>query len=175
MRVLRDHGAGGPWPRYGVLCGAMSGPCVHPGGIANAVQTTGSWVSDLRPGNLQHWATGTAAPCLGLFKPVSVEGPLELRPEPREHADGESLWWRHEVLQRRVMADPERLAPLFVAERDEIEACWLDTPPPSEQAFKEADAALARWVETVGGEPRRDVRPVWARLSCARRDRRAEL
>jgi len=175
MRLLRDHGSDREWPRYGMLCGAMSGPCVHPGGIAKADQTTGSWVSDLQPGNLRHWATGTGAPCLGLFKPVFVEEPLDLGPEPREFSDGGSLWWRHEALQRRVMADPERLAPLFVAERDEIEARWLKSSPSSEQAFQEADAALARWVEMAYGEPSRDVRPVWARLSCARRDRRAEL
>jgi dipeptidase len=175
MRLLRDHGLDCASPRYGALSGAMIGPCVHPGGVVAVVQTVGSLVSDLRPGNLQHWATGTAAPCLGLFKPVSIEEPLELGPEPRERADGESLWWRHEVLQRRVMADPERLAPLFVAERDEIEARWLESPPSSEQAFQEADAALARWVEMAYGEPRRDVRPIWARLSCARRDHRAGL
>jgi dipeptidase len=175
MRLLRDHGNDCDWPRYGVLSGAMSGPCVHPGGVANADQTAGSWVSELRPGNLQHWATGTAAPCLGLFKPVSVEEPLDLGPEPRERADAESLWWRHEVLQRRVMEDPERLAALFIGERDALEARWLESPPSSEQAFKEADAALARWTEAVGCEARRDVRPLWARRSCARRDQHAGL
>ncbi len=175
MRVLRDHGPDRAWPSYGPISGAVAGPCVHAGGIVEMTQTAGSWVSDLRPGNSRHWATGTAAPCVGLFKPVSVDQPVDLGPAPANRADGRSLWWRHEALQRRVLANPERLAPLFVGERDEIEARWLGDPPPSDQAFKEADAALVRWVEAVGGQGARDVRPIWARITCARRDRRADF
>ena len=63
MALLRDHGAGRRWTRYRLLNGAMSAPCVHAGGVSVRSQTTASWVAELAPGRIRHWATGTAAPC----------------------------------------------------------------------------------------------------------------
>ena len=85
MAILRDHG--GPAPRYRLLNGAMAAPCMHAGGLATGSQTTASWVAELTSAGARHWVTGTAAPCTGLFKPVSVDrsprpGPLPHRPLP---------------------------------------------------------------------------------------------
>jgi len=82
MALLRDHG--GERVRWSWLNGALGAPCAHAGGLVVNTQTTASWVSELSPGAVRHWATGTAAPCTGLFKPVSVDCPLELGPVPRE-------------------------------------------------------------------------------------------
>lgn len=98
-------------------------------------QTTGSWVSELRPGAIRHWVTATAAPCTSLFKPAAVEQPLDrfLTPAghsgPTDRADDTSLWWRHERLHRRVMRDPQSLLAIYARERDELERTWLATPP----------------------------------------------
>jgi ribosome-associated toxin RatA of RatAB toxin-antitoxin module len=174
MRMLRDHGPGNPWPRYSRVNGAMSAPCVHAGGRVAASQTTASWVAELRPGEARHWVTATAAPCIGLFKPVRVDEPLDLGPAPDDRADGQSLWWRHERLHRRVLADPERLAAPLVAERDRLEQRWLADPPPPELAFKEGDALLARWSAALS--PRAaDRRPRFVRRYWATRARRAGL
>lgn len=161
MRVLRDHGDGRDGPRYHWLNGSLGAPCMHGGGlVANSV-TTASWVSELRPGNARHWATATSAPCLGLFKPVRVGEPVDLG-TPTDRAD-DSLWWRHERLHRRVLADPPRLARLFRDQRDAVEARWLAHPPASREAFAEGDRLLARWDADVHAAPEGDERPWWAR------------
>ena len=76
---------------YRWLNGAMAAPCMHAGGLLAASQTTASWVAELRPGLVRHWVTGTAAPCVGLFKPVRVEDPLDLGALPTDRADSRSL------------------------------------------------------------------------------------
>lgn len=172
MRVLRSHGAGDE-PRYRLVNGAMAAPCMHAGGLLAASQTTGSWVSELRPDAARHWVTATAAPCTGLFKPVRVGEPLDLGPAPTDRADDDSLWWRHERLHRRVMRDPARLRSLFVPERDALEARWLIDPPEPRAAFAEGDRLLAQWtarVEAAGGT---DRRPGFVRRYWAGRDQRS--
>jgi hypothetical protein len=174
MNALRDHGEG-PGPRYRLLNGAMSAPCVHAGGLLAASQTTASWVAELRPGAVRHWVTATAAPCVSLFKPVRVEEPLDLGPPPGDRADSRSLWWRHERLHRRVLRDPARLRPLFAGERDAIEARWLAAPPEPSAAFAEGDRALAEWSAKVAAAAGPDTRPRTVRRYWRVRDDRATL
>ncbi len=176
MAVLRDHG--GDRPRYSPINGALAAPCVHAGGLAAASQTTASWVAELTPDGARHWCTATAAPCTGLFKPVSVTEPLDLGPEPTDRFDDRCLWWRHELLHRRVLADPARLLPLIAPARDEVEARWLLDPPRPVDAFAEAAGLLSRWTEAVwSGEPGdgTDTRPGWVRRYWRTRDERAGL
>jgi hypothetical protein len=153
----------------------MAAPCMHAGGVLAASQTTASWVSELRADAVRHWVTGTSAPCTGLFKPVRVLEPLDLGPAPTDRADPHSLWWRHERLHRRVSRDPAALLPLFVAERDALEAGWWASPPEPAAAFAEGDRRLAQWtarVEQAGGP---DTRPAFVRRYWRERERRARL
>jgi secernin len=173
MRLLADHGPGNEHPRYAWSNGGMHAPCMHAGGILASSQTSGSWVAELTADRCAHWATGTAAPCVGLFKPVSVERPVEIL-AARDEAD-ESLWWRHERLHRRVMRNPAQLRPLFIEERDEAQARWLASPPDSDGAFTEADELLAKWCEAVSGVECRDVRPAWTRRYWHKRNERAGI
>ena len=175
MRVLRDHGEGHRAPVYSWLTGAMGTPCMHAGGLLASSQTTASWVAALGQSSVSHWATGTAAPCTGLFKPVSVDAPVDLGPTPGDRDDGRSLWWRHEHLHRRVMKDPDRLQPLLGSDRDALEGAWLRDPPPSAEAFAEADRRLAAWTARVQAVSVTDRRPAPVRRYWARRDRRAGL
>ena len=173
MTVLRSHGPT-RWPRYRLLTGNQSMPCMHGRGLLAGSVTTASWVGDLRPGG-SHWVTATSAPCLGVYKPVAVGDPVDLGPAPGETFDPATVWWRHEVQARAVMADPARLAG-HLAERDDVEAGWLADPPPSAGAFAEADRLSARWAEEAEGRlPVRDRRPWWVRRSWAVRRRRAGL
>ncbi len=169
MRLLRDHGAGQAAPTYRWLNGAMSAPCMHAGGWLAGSQTTASWVAELRPGRAQHWATATAAPCTGLFKPVAVDQPLDLGPLPTDRPDADSLWWRHERLHRRVMTDPERLGALYWEQRDSVEREWLAHPPDSATAFAQGDRLLARWTAQVVAAEGPDRRPALVRGFWARR------
>ena len=176
MAVLRDHGADGP--RYSPINGAMAAPCMHAGGLAAASQTTASWVAELTPDGARHWCTATAAPCTGLFKPVAVDDPLDLGPEPGDRFDARCLWWRHELLHRRVLTHPEQLLALITPARDEVEARWLLDPPRPEEAFAEADRLLRGWTDAVWSGALDDVadtRPPWVRRYWRIRNDRAGL
>jgi len=171
--LLRSHGPS-PVPRYSLLSGGVAAPCAHAGGLLAAVQTTASWVSDLRPGQVRHFATGTAAPCTSLFKPVDVSTPLDVGPPATDRYDPATLWWQHERLHRHVLRDPIALLPLLT-QRDEIEARWLATPPEPRDAFTEAQRQLAAWTDAVCGRPVADRRPPWVRRYWRVRNRRAGL
>ena len=176
MAVLRSHG--GDVPRYSPINGAMAAPCMHAGGLAAASQTTASWVAELTSDGAHHWCTATSAPCTGLFKPVSVDEPLDLGPDPGDRFDARCLWWRHELLHRRALTHPERLLALITPARDEVEARWLLDPPRPADAFAEAEGLLKRWTEAVwSGEPTdaADTRPAWVRRYWRVRNDRAGM
>jgi dipeptidase len=168
MSLLRSHGPS-PVPRYSIVNGAMSAPCVHAGGLVAASQTTASWVSELGHDDVQHWVTATSAPCTGLFKPVRVDASVATGPAPDDHDDGCSLWWRHERLHRRAMFDPAVALPLFTAERDAVERRWIAERPSSAEAFEEGDELLARWTAAVESAVHRDARPWYVRRYWAAR------
>lgn len=160
--ALRDHG-NAEWPRYAAINGAMAAPCMHAGGLLAASQTTASWISELSPAGDHHFATGTSAPCLSVFKPLRVGEPVDLGPVPSRDADA-SLWWTHERLHRTVMRDPARLAPQFLADRDALEARWMaGGDAHTADAWQESRAALDSWISRVDRAARDvpDRRP-WA-------------
>ena len=175
MALLRDHGAGGDAPSYSRVNGGMGLPCMHAGGTVVGSQTTASWVAELSSLGTWHWATGTAAPCTGLFKPVRVEEPLDLGPAPGDRADDASLWWRHERLHRRVATDPARLLPLYREERDAVEKAWLADPPDPASAFAEAERLRADWEDRVARKIGSDTRPGFVRRYWKKRNQRAGL
>jgi hypothetical protein len=176
MRLLRDHGHGREGPRYAWFNGSLDTICMHGGGGAvRASVSTASWVSELSPGGIRHWATCTAGPCTSIFKPVRVERPLDLGPAPTDIADAESLWWRHERLHRSVLRDPSSLLPLFAEDRDRLESRWLTDGADPGEAFSAADRALEDWTDRVRSTPVRDTRPAWARRYWRVRNRRARL
>jgi secernin len=170
MSLLRSHGAR-EWPRYSPVNGAMAAPCMHAGGLLASSQTAASWVSELRGDGSVHWATGTAAPCTSLFKPVRVGEPLDLGPAPTDRFDEQTLWWRHERLHRMTLRDPGRAR--FVDERNQVQRGWLADPPDPAAAFAHAEELLARWTEELG--ELEDRRPWWVRRYWQERDRRAGI
>jgi hypothetical protein len=74
-----------------------------------------------------------------------------------------------------VLRDPQRLRPLFVAERDAIEARWLAAAPEPAAAFAEGDRALADWVARVAAAAATDRRPRAVRRYWRVRDASAGL
>ena len=170
MAALRDHGPGG-LPRWSPVNGALDAPCAHAGGFVTATQSVASWVSDLRDrGAPQHWATATAAPCTSIFKPVRIDEPADLGPSPTDRFDPTALWWRHEVLHRATMVDPQALLPRFGAERDAVETRWLADTPTTAEAFAEADLLEARWAADVIGAAQPEHRPRFVRCYWDRHD-----
>lgn len=163
FRALRDHGATVE-PAYSRVNGGLGAPCVHAGGRLTASQTTASWVSDLRRTEPLHWITATSAPCTSLFKPVRVDEPVDLGPDPGDRFDPATLWWRHELLHRTVVGDHEARLARYRGARDVVETAWLADPPASTDAFAEADRIEHRWLaDVLGGLRGGDRRPGWLR------------
>jgi secernin len=160
MAILRDHG--GPQPYQPDTHLLMSNLCAHSAnGLArHAAQSTGSLIAHLaKDGNL-YWATGTSAPCTGVFKPIWLEGRVlpGLGTAPGARYNPRSLWWRHEKLHRRILQDyPTRAAVLHdgqAALEEELRALAAAAPRRrrfalTEQAFTRAGEAEAGWLAAV--------------------------
>lgn len=173
MAALRDHGdAAGP--RWSPVNGALSAPCAHAGGLVTSTQSTASWVADLR-GAPRHWVTGTSAPCTSVFKPVTVDRPLSVDPEPMptNAVDPAYRWWRHERLHRLALRDHPASLARFGPERDRVEAAWLAEPPSGADAFATADALEDRWLADLVAADLPDRRPAWLRRQWRATDRAA--
>lgn len=181
MAALRDHGpSDGPHAGW---TGARV--CMHAGpGPIRRFQTTASWVSHLAPGAVTHFATGTAAPCLSLFKPMWVDAPPEHLGAPTQQCDEESLYWRHERFHRAALADHRGAHALVQPVQAKEEAEWVRcalaaaSGPAADRrslvaaCFAAADAHLEVWHRAVAREETRDrrgwaMRRTWAGLNRA--------
>jgi secernin len=163
--ALRDHG-GGPAPVWSPIDGAMGAPCVHAGGTVSSSQSTASWVSDLRSHPL-HWLTATSAPCTSTFHPARVEQPIDrlavFGPDPTNHDDPASRWWRHELLHRLALRDHEASVASFADQRDSLESEWIGSPPDTADAFSRSAELEQQWLADLVTADRPDVRPEWLR------------
>lgn len=159
--ALRDHGSDDPQqpPRYRRLNGALSAPCVHFGGALAGSQTVASWISILSPQGVQHWITGTSAPCLSLFRPVSLEKPRDVG-KPEGYADSRSLWWRFERLHREAIKDWSATS-LMRQERDNIELQGFQCPSDQDAHWLASDQWLNHWSDHLVNM--NDCRPAWLR------------
>lgn len=174
-RGIRDHGEGSRFePRYRWRNGAMTGACMHAGGLVASAQTTASMIVELEAERMRVFATATAAPCTSIFKPVSVSEPLDLGPAPADFDNG-SLFFRHERMHRAAVRDPLLWLPWIDAARAPIEARLFAGEMSSEEAFSIAGAMLDRWTERIAKSGGIDHRPVWVRRYFDERSRRARL
>jgi dipeptidase len=173
--MLADHGerADGrtDWSPADHPVGGLLGQtvCAHAGfGPVRVSQTTGSWVSHLRPdgGPDTHWVSGTSAPCLSLRKPLwfdalSLAGLPDMGAPPGKLAEPGSLWWDHEELHRLVLRDYPRLRGLIEGDRRAVQEQIDTMAAEAEQGTVEdrvagsraavalAAEAEARWVRDV--------------------------
>lgn len=158
MASLRCHGDAAP--TWSPVHGSLTGPCVHAGGIVSSSQTTASLVAHLTA-NPTIWATATAAPCTGVFKPVRVTEPVDLGPTPTDRFDAATLWWRHEVVHRRALRGYACSTPAFARERDALERDWVAAPPSTADALAVAEEVTTRWNASMAGLV--DARPDYVR------------
>lgn len=156
--ILRDHG-GNADPTPG-LAGADI--CMHASlGPIRGSQTTGSMIASLQAGKPLVFATGTAAPCTGIFKPVWVDSPPDLGPAPTSKFDRETAYWAHEELHREVIKNYPARSAVYQAERDVLEAEFIEgalalregsleeRKAYSEACFQRAAAAEKEWLAQV--------------------------
>lgn len=101
MSILRNHGHGETLQmKWSHECTVKRTVCMH-AGIQHSGQTVASMVSEVRGHGAVHWVTGTAAPCISIFKPVLLDvAPPQWGPPPTDRFDPRTLWWRHERLHR---------------------------------------------------------------------------
>jgi secernin len=167
MDVLRDHGSTDGLPRYSRHNGAMSAPCMHAGGWLAASQTVSSLVSELTPTGQQHWATGTAAPCLSVFRPVSVQQARDVG-TPTGTPD-ESLWWRFESVHRALLSAELPVREQYLVSRELTQRRMLEET--SDDAWLTADDWLLGWQEKLRLTGNTDSRPkflqrYWRRIEA---------
>lgn len=155
MDVLRDHGSDDGLPRYSRHNGAMAAPCMHAGGWLAASQTVGSFVSELTPGRQRHWATGTAAPCLSVFRPVSVQQARDVG-TPTGTPD-ESLWWRFESVHRAFLFAEVSVREQYLADRELTQRRMREVT--ADDAWLTADDWLLGWQEKLRLAAVADSRP----------------
>jgi secernin len=158
MDVLRDHGSDDSLPRYARMNGAMSGACMHAGGWLAASQTVASLVSILTASGQQHWATGTGAPCLSVFRPVSPQRPHDVG-APTGKPDEKSLWWRFESVHRALLSARTTLREQFLLERERVQERVLEEP--GNDAWQLAEDWLTRWQKKLRSATKDDPRPAF--------------
>ncbi|MBW2558825.1 MAG: hypothetical protein JRD69_08360 [Deltaproteobacteria bacterium] len=165
MSILRDHGYRGSKTRLPDKGITGSTICMHAGfGPIRGSQTTGSMVSHLRPDQATHFVTGTAAPCTGIFKPVWIDaGMPNIGPTPSGTYDATTLYWRHELLHRRVTHDFSTFLEIYGSDRDELEGKLVSEALDfadhtdserrdfSVRCFTEADRAEKEWLDRIAG------------------------
>lgn len=158
--ALRDHGEAGRIV-WSPTDGCLAGPCAHAGGEVTSTQTTSSWVSDLADDG-RHWVTATSAPCMSVFHPVELSQPVDLG-APTNRFDPTTRWWRHELLHRLALRDPDAALARFSTVRDGLEATWVAAPPSSAAAFAQSDEIERGWLDELRATGPVDGRPAWLR------------
>ncbi len=121
--IMRHHGEG----YHPARAEAHRNICIHAGPQENRWwQADGVMVTDVGAHGVIAWVTGTSGNCVSVFKPVflGLEMP-DVGPSPTEHFDARSLWWKHELLHRRAMADFDHLVPQIRKEFDVLESEFL--------------------------------------------------
>ncbi len=125
--ILRSHKKGNDFEPQS---GGMDNICLHATGLLTPSQTTGSMVVELRkeqPSTV--WLTGSAAPCLSVFKPFHFGNDVldEANfPKPTDGFDA-SYWWQWELLHRKILEEYKKYTPLLKAQQAEMEDAIVKT------------------------------------------------
>jgi len=166
MRVLRDHGTGDhSHTEWDPECVTRRTLCLHANIDEGSGQTVGSMICEMGKGQRAvHWVTGTAAPCVSVFKPIIMGIPVPRHgPRPVDRFDPLTLWWGHERLHRTaLLEDPGKVIASFSEERDTLERVFseriqavVNNSTPEDmvnvvnQCWVEAMAAERRWFQSM--------------------------
>jgi len=181
------HATNEEWAPDNALIGADV--CMHVGyGPIRINQTTGSMVSMLKPDNSIHWLTGTAAPCLSLFKPVWMDSGLpDLGKSPTGIFEAESFWWEHEKLHRAVVQDYHYRKALIADEQKSLQEKFINLALQGANAtvdersnitricFQESLMFSKKWADIISREPVRNPAAFWYRAAWKKINQEAKL
>jgi len=114
--TLRSHAEDDFLPKNGTTAGV----CMHASGLFCPQQTTSSMVAEIRPsGNHTVWLTGSAAPCLSVFKPFYFYDDQLNEEGSAEH------WLEWEAWHRKAIHDYKTAYKALDDWRTEREHAWI--------------------------------------------------
>ena len=180
--LMRHHGDG----YHPATAPVHSNVCIHAGPQKDRWwQADGVMAADVKGDDILVWVTGTSGNCVSIFKPLFLGIDLpDIGPVPTERFDPSSLWWKHELLHRRAMADFDRLVPEIRRDFDDLENVFLSEAPAIragstavkrefvDSCFRRALRATEAWIERL--RARSDLRfddpgyrAMWAKVNAA--------
>jgi dipeptidase len=170
IKILRDHHDENYRPDTHFLGNRI---CAHAANKLSryATQTTGSLIAHLNADRHIYFATGTAAPCTAIFKPIWLypDSLTDFGPSPDDTFNSDCLWWNHEKLHRSILLDFQNRLRLFSEERDELEKTWIQdalTAPSdrgremTHKVFQVAGQKTLEWIQRVQSIPLKQP-PKW--------------
>ncbi len=152
----------------------------------NTSQTTGSLVARLTPDTQTFWATGTAAPCTSVFKPIRIGRQTlpDLGPAPGVTFNPASLWWQHEALHRGLLPNLEAGLAAIREKQQILEDTWINQAARTEpddfftltgKAFQQAATLLPELTDLTRATRDRNNTGWFYRNYLARQNRTAEI
>ncbi len=180
--LMRHHGEG----YHPATAAVHSNVCIHAGPQKTRWwQADGVMAADVKGDDVLVWLTGTSGNCVSIFKPVFPGIALpDIGPVPTETFDPASLWWKHELLHRRAMADFDGVVPEIRADFDRLEDAFLAEAAAARKGnatekrdfvgscFRRAMEATETWIARLGA--RQDLRfddpgyrAMWAKMNAA--------
>lgn len=184
IQMLRSHSVqrSGKWrPDLGITGADV---CMHSAwGPIRLSQTTGSLVTHNTEKLSTHWVTASAAPCTSIFKPVWLDtGIPDTGSYPTGEFDPRSLFWRHELVHRKILRDyPERIG-LIKQDIIEIENSFFlkagtlsveERKSFSVDCFKKSDTLEREWSEKINEHPIQHKNRLLYRLAWRKTNRAA--
>jgi len=120
--------------------------CMHAGfGPIRLSQTTGSMVVVQDENGCTVWVTGSSAPCLSIFKPMSFnQSENYFGKQPQKSYDEESYWWQQERIHRRIIKDYQNLSREYQNERDELEKSFMDEMTNTESKLETIESSFEK-------------------------------
>lgn len=157
--IMRHHGEGYDPAK----APAHQNICVHIGPQKNRWwQADGVMVTEVEGDQTVIWVTGTSGTCVSIFKPVFLGLDLpDIGPVPTDIFNPQVLWWKHELLHRRVMRDFGQNMPEIRNDFDQIEAEFLELASTAkygsinekkelmEYCFRKALAVTENWIKIL--------------------------
>jgi secernin len=137
--------------------------CMHAGPYeARFWHATGAMITDASDDGVLVWMTATSATDLSCFKPLFFDATMpDMGPAPEgTYTDG-SLWWKHERLHRRAVADYHALKPEIRADFDGLEQGFFAEGPAIKKegsrvksefvddCWRQAEDVTDRWIERL--------------------------
>jgi secernin len=157
--IMRHHNDG----YHPASAPAHQNVCVHAGPQENRWwQADGVMVTDVGDHGVMAWVTGTSGTCVSIFKPVFLGMDLpDIGPLPTQNFDPDTLWWKHELLHRRAMADFDHVVDDIRADFDQLEAAFVAAAETvkygtdrekkefMDYCFRQAMSATEVWIERL--------------------------